>query len=142
MPGPATPRIPRLVYTGAGDNIFTLTPADGQVRQLTWSWEKKEAGTIAQSPSAHLTHTWPAWAPDGSRVACFGLRGMQETGLYAVAYRAVTVRKTPRVEVWPESLALGQVLPVMPLWLTLDLCVPVRLEESYLATCNSLRISA
>jgi hypothetical protein len=64
------------------------------------------------------------------------------TGLYAVAYRAVTVRKTPRVEVWPESLALGQVLPVMPLWLTLDLCVPVRLEESYLATCNSLRISA
>jgi hypothetical protein len=64
------------------------------------------------------------------------------TGLYAVAYRAVTVRKSPRVEVWPEPLALGQVLPVMPLWLSLDLCVPVRLEESYLATCRSLRISA
>ena len=28
----------------------------------------------------------------------------------------------------------------MPLWLMLDLCVPVRLEESYLATCHSLRI--
>jgi hypothetical protein len=64
------------------------------------------------------------------------------TGLYAVAYRAVTARKAPRIEAWPEPLALGKILPVMPLWLTLDLCVPVRLEESYLATCNSLRISA
>ncbi len=64
------------------------------------------------------------------------------TGLYAVAYRAVTVRKAPRVESWPEPLALGEALPVLPLWLTLDLCVPLHLEESYLATCQSLRISA
>jgi len=64
------------------------------------------------------------------------------TGLYAVAYRAVTVRKSPRIEVWPQPLALGKVLPAMPLWLTLDLCVPVRLEDSYVATCESLRISA
>jgi Protein of unknown function (DUF4058) len=64
------------------------------------------------------------------------------TGLYAVAYRAVTVRKQPRLEVWPEPLKLGAVLPVMPLWLTLDLVVPVELEESYLATCQSLRVSA
>lgn len=64
------------------------------------------------------------------------------TGLYAVAYRAVTVRKNPRVEAWPEPLVLGKTLPVMPLWLSLDLCVPVRLEESYLATCQSLRIPA
>jgi hypothetical protein len=64
------------------------------------------------------------------------------TGLYAVAYRPVTVRKAPRVEAWPQTLTLGAVLPVLPLWLTLDLCVPVRLEESYLATCRSLRISA
>ncbi|MBI3407969.1 MAG: DUF4058 family protein [Planctomycetes bacterium] len=64
------------------------------------------------------------------------------TNLYTVAYRAVTVRKNPRVEVWPESLSLGKTLPVMPLWLSLDLCVPVRLEESYTAACESLRISA
>jgi hypothetical protein len=64
------------------------------------------------------------------------------TGLYAVAYRAVTVRKKPRIEVWPEILTLGEALPIAPLWLTLDLCVPVRLEESYLAACRSLRISA
>jgi hypothetical protein len=64
------------------------------------------------------------------------------TGLYAVAYRPVPVRKGPRVEVWPEPLALGSALPVMPLWLALDLYVPLRLEESYLTTCQSLRISA
>jgi hypothetical protein len=64
------------------------------------------------------------------------------TDLYAVAYRAVTARRRPRVEAWPEALALGEALPELPLWLSLDLCVPVRLEESYLATCQSLRISA
>jgi hypothetical protein len=64
------------------------------------------------------------------------------TGLYAVAYRPVTVRKTPRVEAWPERLALGAALPVLPLWLSLDLSVPVALEDSYLATCRSLRIPA
>ena len=58
------------------------------------------------------------------------------------SYRAVTVRKAPRVEAWPETLTLGKVLPVLPLWLALDLSVPVRLEESYLATCRSLRIPA
>jgi Protein of unknown function (DUF4058) len=64
------------------------------------------------------------------------------TGLYAVAYRAVPVRKRPRVEAWPEPLALGDALPVVPLWLSVDLCVPVRLEDSYLATCRSMRIPA
>ena len=64
------------------------------------------------------------------------------TGLYAVAYRPVTLRKRPRVEAWPETLALGETLPVLPLWLSLDLCVPLRLEDSYLAACRSLRIPA
>jgi hypothetical protein len=64
------------------------------------------------------------------------------SGLYAVAYRPVTTRKSPRVEVWPEALALGEILPEVPLWLSLDVCVPVRLEDSYVDTCQSLRISA
>lgn len=64
------------------------------------------------------------------------------TGLYAIAYRPVTVLKAPRVEVWPQSLTLSKPLPSMPLWLALDLCVPVHLEESYLTTCRDLRLSA
>jgi hypothetical protein len=64
------------------------------------------------------------------------------TGLYAISYRAVTLRKKPRVEVWPEVLTLGQSLPTLPLWLAVDLCVPLDLDETYLTTCRSLRISA
>jgi len=64
------------------------------------------------------------------------------TGLYAIAYRAVMRRGSPGVEVWPETLKLGKSLPTLPLWLSPDLCVPVHLEESYLATCQSLRIPA
>jgi hypothetical protein len=64
------------------------------------------------------------------------------TGLCAIAYRAVTSRRSPRVEAWPEPLEIGKRLPELPLWLGIDLCVPVRLEESYVATCESLRISA
>jgi hypothetical protein len=63
-------------------------------------------------------------------------------GLYAVAYRAVAVQKRPRIEVWPEPLALGAEMPTVPLWLTLDLCVPLVLEATYIATCRSLRIPA
>ncbi|HEV3343645.1 MAG TPA: DUF4058 family protein [Pirellulales bacterium] len=64
------------------------------------------------------------------------------SGLYAVAYRPVTLRRSPRIEVWAERLALGKALPVMPLWLTLDVCVPLALEDSYTSTCRSLRIPA
>jgi hypothetical protein len=64
------------------------------------------------------------------------------TGLSAVAYRAVTLRGNPCVEVWPEALALREPLPVVPLWLAIDLAVPLRLETSYLEACRSLRISA
>lgn len=64
------------------------------------------------------------------------------TGLYVVAYRAVTLRQSPRVEAWPEALALHDALPVVPLWLSVDLSVPLRLEASYLEACRSLRISA
>ncbi|HZW35128.1 MAG TPA: DUF4058 family protein [Isosphaeraceae bacterium] len=64
------------------------------------------------------------------------------TGLYAVAYRAVTEHKRPRIEAWPEVLALGKALPVLPLWLALDLYVPLPLEQTYTSTCRSLRIPA
>jgi hypothetical protein len=65
-----------------------------------------------------------------------------KSGLYAVAYRAVTARSRPRVEIWPEALDLGQNLPTMALWLAADLYVPLGLETSYTAACRSLRIPA
>jgi hypothetical protein len=64
------------------------------------------------------------------------------TGLYSVSYRPVTVQKRPRIEVWPEALALHEVLPTLPLWLDLQICIPLHLETTYTTTCRSLRIPA
>jgi hypothetical protein len=47
---------------------------------------------------------------------------------------------SPRVEAWPAPLALGELLPTLPLWLSLDLCVPLALHASYSAACAALRI--
>lgn len=63
------------------------------------------------------------------------------SGLYAVAYRTVLAAGQHRLEAWPEQLAVGAVLPSLPLWLDADLCLPLRLEDSYRATCESLRIA-
>jgi hypothetical protein len=62
------------------------------------------------------------------------------THLYAVAYRGVLGGDGPRLEAWPQVLTLGEPLPEVPMWLEPDLCVPLRLEESYSITCGSLRM--
>lgn len=63
------------------------------------------------------------------------------TQLYTVAYRPVPVQTQQHIEAWPEPLALGQPLPMMPLWLRLGLCVPLQLEETYTTTCDGLRLT-
>lgn len=62
------------------------------------------------------------------------------TALYAVAYRIITNSDKSRLDAWPEPLAIGTPLPELPLWLEGDLSVPLRLEESYMVTCGSLRM--
>ncbi len=63
------------------------------------------------------------------------------THLYAIAYRPISVQNQQSIEAWPETLTLGQSLPTMPLWLRLDLSLPLQLEETYTTTCSGLRIS-
>jgi hypothetical protein len=62
------------------------------------------------------------------------------SNLYTVAYRPIPSAAAQRLEVWPEALAVGATLPIMPLWLSDALCLPLALEESYRATCAALRI--
>jgi hypothetical protein len=62
------------------------------------------------------------------------------TGLYAASYRGVLAADPPRLEAWPQVLTIGLPLPVLPLWLEIDLSVPLPLEESYAVTCSSLRM--
>ncbi len=40
-----------------------------------------------------------------------------------------------------HTLALGQPLPTLPLWLTEDRGVPLHLEQSYERACNDLWIA-
>lgn len=62
-------------------------------------------------------------------------------GLTAVSYRTVGREgPTQNLSVWPESLALGESLPTVPLWIADDFSVPLDLEASYRATCADLRI--
>jgi hypothetical protein len=62
------------------------------------------------------------------------------TRLYAASYRCVLTTDPPRLDAWPEVLSVGSPLPVLPLWLEVDLSVPLPLEESYVVTCSSLRM--
>lgn len=62
------------------------------------------------------------------------------TGLYAIAYRLRRHAAKSTFQVWPEGLKVGDILPVLPLWLDEDLCVPLRLEDSYRASCVALRM--
>jgi hypothetical protein len=60
--------------------------------------------------------------------------------LYAVACRTTPPDEPGRLETWVEPLALGSSLPTLPLWLEVDLAVPLNLERSHEATFAELRV--
>jgi hypothetical protein len=62
------------------------------------------------------------------------------TDLYVVAYRAAAVEQGRQLQAWPTALAVGEALPRVPLWLGVDICVPLDLETTYQTTCTDLRI--
>jgi hypothetical protein len=62
------------------------------------------------------------------------------TNLYAAAYRTVSCEGQHQLEIWHEPLTLSAPLPQLPLWLGVDVVVPLDLEQSYLTTCHDLRI--
>lgn len=75
-----------------------------------------------------------------------GLIGSSDTGLpdgtdlYAVAYRPIVRAGNALIEVWPETLAVGESLPRLPLALSAELCVPLDLEDTYTLTCQRKRL--
>ena len=61
--------------------------------------------------------------------------------VYAVTLRRrKPKKKPPRLDVWFFPLAVGQPLPVIPLWLGPDLRIELPLEPSYEETCRLLHI--
>jgi hypothetical protein len=45
------------------------------------------------------------------------------------------------LEAWSKPLVVGEPLPLLPLWLSEELAVPLDLESSYGQTCRDLRIA-
>jgi hypothetical protein len=60
--------------------------------------------------------------------------------LYCSAYRCVREAKSMSVELWCYGLAVGDMLPTPPLYISSEVAVPVRLEPTYMAACKGLRI--
>ncbi|KHD05448.1 hypothetical protein PN36_10765 [Candidatus Thiomargarita nelsonii] len=62
------------------------------------------------------------------------------THLYTTAYQVVKHHKEPRLDIWQQSLEVGQPLPTMPLWLRGPICLPIDLGATYELTCQEQRI--
>jgi hypothetical protein len=60
--------------------------------------------------------------------------------LYAVAYRAVRRKEKDEIDLWPACFAVGDRLPLLPLALNPELCVPVDFEATYTEACRRLRL--
>jgi len=59
------------------------------------------------------------------------------SGVYAASFRA---RERRVLEAWYHPLAVGEPLPVLPLWLSETVCVSLDLEASYEVACRGLNI--
>jgi hypothetical protein len=74
---------------------------------------------------------------------------VSEKQLYCSAYRYSVCESKPVlraskvqpiVKVWHYPLQVGDVLPDLPLFISSEVAVPVKLEDAYLRTCQELRI--
>jgi hypothetical protein len=60
---------------------------------------------------------------------------------YAASCRWVKKGKRTILEAWSHTLAVGQPLPTLPLWLTETRVIPLDLEQSYEQACSDLWIA-
>lgn len=96
----------RLLYVGDDGDVYQSVLA-GPSRKLTWGWNEL-------SSSDRLHYVWPSYSPDGSQIACFGVRSgnVPEASLYTVANDGIrmselwrmTESSAPVCESWsPDS---------------------------------------
>jgi hypothetical protein len=70
-----------------------------------------------------------------------GLDLPAEQNLYAVAYQPLRRGPSDTIDVWRSPLALGHVLPTLPLGLRADLAVAVDFEATYAEACLRKRLT-
>ena len=59
---------------------------------------------------------------------------------YAVAYRPSRQTSGDQIEIWPQPLSLGDLLPTLPLGLRNAGVVPIDLQETYSEACRRSRL--
>lgn len=63
-----------------------------------------------------------------------------EMPLYCSSYRVTfDVNEKSVIEFWTHSLKVGETLPILPLFITSEIAVPVKLEEAYMEACERLK---
>jgi hypothetical protein len=67
--------------------------------------------------------------------------GTEPPHLYAASCRWVKKGNRTVLEAWSNTLAIGQALPTLPLWLSAELVVPLDLGTSYEQACSDLWIA-
>jgi hypothetical protein len=70
-----------------------------------------------------------------------GTMSKDSPSIYAASCRWITTGTQARLEAWSHTLAVGQALPTLPLWLRKDMVVPLDLELSYEQACHDLWIA-
>lgn len=63
-----------------------------------------------------------------------------DASLYAASYRPVVRQQAEQTDVWPVVLAVGQPLPVLPLALDAEICLPLDLDSTYQTACQRRRL--
>ena len=61
--------------------------------------------------------------------------------LYSASYRAIERDGNSHLDIWLETLTIGERLPVLPFWIKGGLCFPIDLEETYHRTRAELRMA-
>jgi hypothetical protein len=100
--------------------------------------EEPMTGGEGAAPSATLTRkgwatrTMPAVFPDEVEVQLFSTTaGPQLVGaLYTTAYHPHRASGGDQIDLWAEPMALGESLPVQPLWLLNAGVIPVELNTT------------
>jgi hypothetical protein len=49
-------------------------------------------------------------------------------------------RQADVIDLWPATLSLGQPLPTLPLFLGVEVCLPIDLEITYMEACRRLKL--
>jgi hypothetical protein len=126
--------------------VEIVSPANKDRSEHRRAFAAKCAGLLRERVSVVIVDVVTTRSPNLYR-ELLDLIGLSDPGLhpeppplYATACRMTKRENKWLLETWPQTLALGQPLPTVPLWLADNLAVPLELEESYEQSCSILNI--